>query len=260
MKKIIKRNQKRLILWSFLLFILGVTVAFFWNEMEQFSLGSPINDDKIANYFTSIGAIGGLLTLILLYMQLKEMQNQSVQQNLPDLYPLMTILKDIHAPSPVGGLPSHYFRNVENGEEVQKERLFIRVQNIGNGAAKNIGINWKYNLDDIEKFIDGQYHTLKPKETETDHLDVVGMQAQLKIRPPFYYLECCGKLLNPDSVKYFIDDDVKKKPELTLSLTYSSISNRTFNATYNVFVEAFDDRVVLKFFKIFSADLTNSLD
>jgi hypothetical protein len=115
----INKTSKFAILF-FIGFTLILTISFLWGEKIYFNPIYQINDTKFGNYFKSIRAIGIMVSLVYLCLQLKKMEKQRNEHIKSDLYPLLTTfsLKEIIDAN--GNL--HIF---------PKEIDFITIKNIG---------------------------------------------------------------------------------------------------------------------------------
>lgn len=168
----INKTSKFLIIF-FIGFTLILTISFLWGEKIYFNSIYKINDTKFGNYFTSIGAIGTMVSLVFLFLQLKEMEKQRNESIKPDLYPLLTSFSMEEIIDENGNV--HIF---------PKEIDFITIKNIGLGAAKSISLKWNYDLNEIEKIILKKYYNQKPEVLENEQHDIIVKEGEIKIKPP----------------------------------------------------------------------------
>ncbi len=232
--------------FSFIIFVVLLFTLFLWNEFNDFSSEEKINDEKIGNFFSSLGAIAAAVSIYFLYKQLIEMDATRRSAYHPDLYPSQTKLKtqNFYYES-FGSKPKVHISKLTIYNE--KVKPYITLHNIGLGAAKNIRIEWKYDLEAVENFIKETYNYDKKQRTESEHLDFLPANSKIQIKIPYFYLNCYGEFLNQSISMVLLTQEDVMKPLLSLEISYQDIQDNIVKKTFNVKISAFEQDLNLKF-------------
>jgi hypothetical protein len=223
--------------------IAALLVLFLWKE--HLTTGRSITDQKLTNFFLSLGAIAAVPALFFLAGQLREMQRAALAAVRPEIYPSNATFDLIYHDVSVGGktgeqpIPSNLY-NTDNPIQT--------IANIGIGAAKSISAEWIYNKDEVNMLAGDQY-LFFPRMGDGVHsfTSFLKANATIGIHPPLHYFTCCGKALNLKSVYSGFDGVFGLKPLLQLRISYQNIYDQTFERTFNVDVQAYNDRVLFYF-------------
>lgn len=223
-----------------------MSTLFLWNEIYNFNLQEKINDEKISNFFSALGAVAAAISIYFLYKQLIVMDATRRAAYHPDLYPNKVKLKVENFSHPTfGDKPEVNISRLSTYTE--KNEPYVTLHNIGLGAAKNIKIEWKYDLDAVEDFIKETYSYKKRKKTENEHLDFLQANGKIQINIPKFYFNCYGEFLNQNISRILVMQEDMKKPSLALELSYHDIQDNEFKKIFTVKVSAFEQDVNLKF-------------
>ncbi|MHA8070898.1 hypothetical protein V7S77_03155 [Aquirufa ecclesiirivi] len=201
--KTINRNTLFIIIFSIIVFF--ITVVFLWQEPTFFDIHKTINNQKIADYFTSIGSIGSVGALIFLYLQLREMKRQSMASLKPELYILSTVFES---------------------NELYSEANNLELYNLGRGYAKCVEVEWIYDVNGVIQ--EGGNFSSPATGIEKFKYDFVPIEGHIKIRLPQFYLTCCGG----DIISLDEEEFSKVKPKLTLRIYYQAINDEKFTASF----------------------------
>ncbi len=227
----------------FVIFSILLIIVFCWNEIETLSLSQKINDDKISNFFTSLGSVAAI-SIYFLYGQLLEMKDTKKSTYHPDLYPNQTRIIVDDQKNSFGSEKPYVIYSTKNKLGDGLYEPYIELHNIGMGAAKNITVKWEYDMDEVISVIKDAYWYLKPKELESSHHDFLQVNGKLLLSIPRFYINCCGKSVNQtfNNLNYNIE-----KPKLEVLISYHDIQNNLLEKKFDVIVTAFGEFVVLNF-------------
>lgn len=144
-----------------LIIIISITIItlFLWNDIKLSSYILKINDQKIANFATTIGAIISSITLYLLVKQLKLMDDTLH----PDIYPVTTLL--FYTPKGSNESPrivhngGDFYNFIEHKSETRSRdhyQPFLVFKNFGKGIALNCSLQWDYNKQEINTYLENE--------------------------------------------------------------------------------------------------------
>lgn len=241
-----KSEQK--ILFALSVFCILLTIIFLWNEIDSFDLSRKANSEKIAAYFTVLGASVAGVSLYLLSRQLMVLNLSNELISKPDLYPSFTEfeVKDEIAFS----LSESNNKPIIRVFRLEGNKLttpYIELFNIGNGSAKSINIKWHYDISKVDLIIKEVYNYKEISSTEEETIDFLQEKGKIPINIPFHYFICCGQQLNSDILDRIELQSEKLKPELKLLISYQDIQNKWNKKSFNINVSAYDSSVHLKF-------------
>jgi len=192
--------------------IILVSFIFAWDE--EFCPDMPLNDEKFGNYATVVGAIVTTFALIFLGMQLREMEQARNASYKPLLIPedLHIYTKDSSKVDDVSPIHPEFYLD----EDMQRSsKIYVNIHNMGKGVAKNIKIQWRYDIGDLKKYIEPQYILGPYWGRRFGPVNSISFIEETKYNPipfPIDYLLCCGVRLNKPAL--FLSN----KPKLTLIL------------------------------------------
>lgn len=233
------------------IFTIILLIIFLWNETESLSLSRKIDDDKLANFFTSFGGIIVSISLYYLYKQFLEMKSGY----LPDLY-LSSVKFKV---SVVPGLeflddkPKLKIYQMEEKEALALEtNAYFQLHNIGLGACKNISINWFYNMNDVKEIFENKFQYFPRLSTESQHLDFLQANGKIQIEIPEFYFFCCAPEfnINPTNHQEFAEklmQGIPIKPKLECEIKYYNIQNELYIKKFNVEIMPIEDTLKIKF-------------
>jgi hypothetical protein len=241
----------RKIIILFIIFASCLTIVFLWKEIPSFDLSKKINSEKIASYFTALGSVAAAISVYFLYGQLLEMKDTRRAAYQPDLYPSYSKFQVQDVANPTifegGNNPIVKVIRLEDNHPQEQFRPYIELHNIGLGAAKNISILWKYDVDAVEVLIKDTYQHYKITEPENEHLDFLQATGKTFMSIPYHFFNCCGEQLNQSYLDVIEPITEKPKPEIGLQLRYQDIQNNWFDKYFKVKIDAFTVFVDLKF-------------
>lgn len=231
--------------------IIILTVFFVWNEPQNFSLNKTINSQKIAEYFTCLGAIATVMTLLFIYKQLIEINVDRKASVLPYLIPKETTLFTLDRKTivvfptaqnqdPLEISRPFFYNEVTDPTNISKPTASVKVENIGKGNARLVKIHWIYDHQTIKEFVKDVYESDLTIDNISDKeiLSTIKTESGEDIRLPISYMACCGTKINKKEIK---------KPALKLRLTYNNILGDTIVDDFNVEIHSSGEWVNLKF-------------
>ena len=228
-----------------------MTILFLWKEIDSFALNNKINSEKVGSYFTALGAVAAAISVYFLYGQLLEMKDTRKAAYQPDLYPAYSKFQVKDTANPTifegGDKPVVKIVRLEDNHPQNQFRPYIELHNIGLGAAKNISITWKYDVNAVNDLIKGIYQFYQITQPENEHFDFLQQNGKTFMNIPFHFFNCCGEQLNQSYLDIIEPVDEKPKPQLKLQLCYQDIQNNLFDKSFIVSVSAFTEFVDLKF-------------
>lgn len=232
----------------FVAFAIALLVLFLWEEKLDISL--KINDGKVSNYLSSIGAFAAALSIYLLYRQLKEMEKARKRAVEPDLYLATTQLKVQDKASlgisPVDQLPYVRICKYEPDVSPDYSNTHIQLHNIGLGAAKNISIVWLYDKEEVNALIKGKYMESRSEYGDSQKLDFLVPKDSTPINIPHCYFVCCGERLNDDGYPSTSNEEFEK-PLLKVQIDYEDIEGQVFRKVFIAKVTALLNLVTIEF-------------
>lgn len=146
----------------FIVVVIIITTLFFWQDIFQLDVSKPINYSKVGSYFTSLGSIATVITIWLIYRQISAGSK-------PELYPNRSEIELLELVT-IGGSPSRHkyeYRHVFGTQSDGNDNCVIAISNIGLGPAKDVSIEWKYEIEELDRYLQGKYTASKKNEVVT---------------------------------------------------------------------------------------------
>ena len=225
-----------------------LTYIFMKGELENFNLSSKINDEKIANFFTSAGFIIGIISVGGLLLQ----SWQYIKEKSPYVYPQSSIL-DLHS-----------FYKLIDTSKLEDVNVFctkfiyieycnnvsytIQLKNVGIGIAKDINYEWEYSKDQLLKFIQNRLlidyiipdekrklekvhdYINKYFESSCDKVLNLAPGQSVEIQFPMHYLLAFVGISNPMPIY------TPPIPLLQLTIKYKDIFGSTTCGKFDVYI------------------------
>ena len=216
--------------------IFSVTIVFLWQEFP-IRITAEFNHEKMASYATTIGAIGAIAAMFLLRNQLVEMELARTITYKPILLPNDTSFTISNKHDPYDERYRQPWFRLSNGDI--KNRPGIEIHNIGKGIARDVHIEWCYDVNEISDFFEKYNRFYDPGVTNLPlsiferkfnfirELDI----KIIEIPVPIIY--CCGAGLEIQS-----NDNM---PKLTLSINFTDMDNVSYKKIFSVVVFFFED-------------------
>ncbi|MEN2398972.1 hypothetical protein GKZ90_0004255 [Flavobacterium sp. MC2016-06] len=234
---------------ALIIFTIILLVLFFWQETQNLSLDRKIDDEKLANFFTSFGGIIVLISLYYLYKQFIEMKSGY----LPDLYLSSVKFKVDIKPGMefIDDKPILKISQMEDNKSLDINAYF-QLHNIGLGACKNISIDWIYDLDSVKEIFQNKFQHFPIFIAESQHLDFLQANGKIQIDIPEFYFFCCAPEfnINPTNHQEFAEKlmrGIPLKPKLECEIKYYNIQNELYTKKFNVEIMPIEDILKIKF-------------
>lgn len=250
---------------AFTIAVVILMVLFLWREKIDFNF--RINDQKITNFFvcafTLIGTIATLFYTVKQY-KLSELVNRTAIK--PELYPTdyVFLMEDDEEPLDFGEAKGLYLTHASSLKPGTK----LSIKNIGVGIAKDIRVEWIYDVYQVEKLIKGVYH-FTPDDKQSI-IPFLNPSNEVSIALPSKYLSCCGpKLFKKFENKYFSNvEDLKLpfnkhtqklvdkwkdemfpklRPRLKLKLSFQDSQGYAYVKEFNAQVSGIANMILLSF-------------
>jgi len=197
-----------------------VTGVFLWNEQFDYTL--PLNDDKLANYATVLGAIGTSIAMIFLAIQLHEMENARQTSYKPLLIPEDTHWKTKNSSvfhnknllEPVFYLESSPLNVMEAPE--------INLFNLGKGIAKNVTAEFYYNIDSVRQKVADHYEFPGSDNLDYRFVGFIEESKSKSIKLPSKFMLAFGLQIDSHQTIYFSH---KENLRLTMLLSYENLQD-----------------------------------
>jgi hypothetical protein len=228
---------------------LALTIIFLWGELSHFDFGSKVNHEKVASYFTCLGFIVGICSIVGLFLQVSKSENDKHDTYKPLLMPKQAVISTtsqfgLKSPAKppfvsVSGNHSTCFVILNGG---------VPIKNVGMGLAKRTRFYWEYDNDDLLGFVKSRSENMENLNEKAEleevwrylsrptrqgkiemEVQVIDKEELIQIFPPFNYIL---SLLNPyeyTSVSRFST----QPPKLTLIAKYQGIFDREFEQRFN---------------------------
>lgn len=239
----------RKIIITLIVFASFLLIIFFWGELDELSLEQKINDNKVANFFTSFGGIIVSISLYFLYKQLREMKSGY----LPDLYLSYTEfrVKILPGRDYLNDKSAVKVFNIEDGKDTDINGYF-RLHNIGLGSSKNISIKWNYDLKSVKEVFNDKYQYWPILSTENQHIDFLDAKNNTQIDIPEFYFNCCApeynfNINNHREVSEKMLKGISLKPKIEVMIKYQDIQNEIYTKKFEVEIIPIEDKLRIKF-------------
>lgn len=253
--------QKKIIFTVSTLLFLALILLFFW--CEDLKTNQRINSEKISHFASIIGSFATLITVYLLYKQVKEMidgrnsayrpvlyidKNQFLTKDLPNP-DFKKILRLEENKFPVVG----FYKVIQLGDEQKLLPFFltINIKNIGLGVARNIEIQWVYDIEEVKKCLVGFYDE-EQNYPKVDSIDFISVNDSYEIFLPYGYMQLYGQKLNTKLIDIISNSESNedKKPSICLIVRYKNIYEKSYESTFNINIHAVDDEISITFNEI----------
>lgn len=239
LKILMKKSTYLLIIFTIILIVL-----FLWEEVETLDINQKINDDKIANFFTSFSGVIVAISLYYLYKQL-------IEGNHPDLYISSTIFNVTEKESIYANKRSLNFHQIID-EKITDINSYFVLHNTGTGTCKNVSICWIYNMAEIKELIQDDYFYFPIFSTEKQQLSFIESNGKIQIEiPKFYFYSCAPKLnFNRDNHREQSEKLIKGeelKPKIYVELTYYNNRNKKYTKKFKLDIQAVNNKIDIKF-------------
>lgn len=234
-----KKATRILVLFTIILIML-----FLWEELENLNFNEKINDDKIANFFTSFGGVIVAVSLYYFYEQL-------IAVNLPDLYFSSAMFNITEKESVFENKKSLKFLQILD-EKISDLNSYFVLHNTGTGTCKNISIKWIYDLEEIKKIIQNDYQYFPRFVAESQQLSFIESNGKTQIEIPEFYFYCCAPEFNfnennhSELAKKLINGE-ELKPKLNVEITYYDSRNNKKTKKFKVEIQAVNNTIDIKF-------------
>lgn len=207
--------------------------VYIWKE--DISVEYKINHEKFASYFSGLTMIVAILALFFAYSQILEMR----AVNLPEIFPkdaeFIIYDKNDHF------VPYLVIKNKELlNSEIDNHCDKIEIFNIGTGAARNVKVEWIYDLTEVADFNTGKYPVDLNWQTETEQYLFLSTGKSVKIEVPYFYFCCYGAENNKFRMGKASDESegiIYRRPRLSLKISFQG---PRFNPAPKLFSTTFD--------------------
>lgn len=188
-----------------------------------------------------ISSIGTLISSIIVLLTLLEMKKQRACSLMPDL---IVGNKSFYLYYYCG---KYYWcdKRIDKSEEIlgmNRDKLFVHVNNIGSGSAKNINVQWTYNVRDLVDIVNSK--NKKSYKVQYDAPYVLSLNA------------------NEEQAAYALENELKKTYEFILS---SNIKCENYLIDFPmsylqlarmiISLDILDEKEVIKLFDMFKVKL-----
>lgn len=170
-------------------------ILFFWYGESYFATTRKINDQKIANLATTIGAVISSLTLFLLVKQLIEMESARKAEHTPYIFfvteQLKYHLKDVF--EFWGGsdrvLITEQLDYFEGSQSLTKPKL--KILNAGKGIAFKVDVAWSFDEEEVDAFLEEKFPAVPwhfVKGHTLNNLFSIPPDGNYQVNAPYKYL------------------------------------------------------------------------
>lgn len=121
--------------------------------------------------------------------------------------------------------------------------VIIELHNIGLGLAKKINIQWVYDIQAVNSYINNNYDTYQINE-KNSKIDFVMVNDHAKIRMPYSFMQLYGIKLAPPEI---FPDVVKEKPSIKVLLSYQNSFGKIYDNSFDVMFEQENDKISIRF-------------
>jgi hypothetical protein len=226
------------------LFTLIIVVLFLWQETDNLDIKQKINDDKLANFFTSFGGVIVAVSLYYFYEQL-------ISGNSPDLYFSSALFNVTEIKSIYEHKKSLKFLQIID-EKISDVNSYFVLYNTGTGTCKNITIKWLYDLGEIKEIIKDNYQYFPTFVTESQKLSFIESNGKIQIEIPEFYFYSCAPEFNfnennhSELAKKLLNGE-ELKPNLKAEITYYDSRNNKKTKKFKLEIQAVNNKIDIKF-------------
>lgn len=168
------------LIYAIAVLLIILIAGIFLNEELLWEYNLKINDQKVANFATTIGAVISSITLFLLVKQLGEMESARKSENRPFIFFATEQLKySLEPPDWFLGevLVSYTLDKFEGSQNILKPKL--KIINAGKGIASEVKVVWKFNKQEVDDFLKREF----PKINWNSLLDVPDADNTFSVPP-----------------------------------------------------------------------------
>jgi hypothetical protein len=231
-------------IYILVLFTIILTTLFLWGEIENLIFIQKINDDKIANFFTSFG---GVIVAISLYYFYK----QVIAVNLPDLYFSSALFNVTEKKSIYENKKDLKFLQIIDEKNSELNSYFI-LHNTGTGTCKNITIKWIYDIEEIKKIVKEDYQYFPIFVTESQKLSFIESNGKIHVKiPEFYFYSCAPEYnfnqKNHSELAKKLSNGEELQPNLNVKIVFFDSRNNKKTKKFKVEILAVNNTVDVKF-------------
>jgi hypothetical protein len=227
-----------------ILFTIILIALFLWGETENLNFTQKINDDKIANFFTSFGGVIVAISLYYFYEQL-------IAVNLPDLYFSSALFNVTEKESIYENKKDLNFLQIID-EKISELNSYFILHNTGTGTCKNITIKWIYEIEEIKKIIKDDYQYFPRFVTESQKLSFIESNGKIHVEIPKFYFYCCAPEYNFNQKNHSelakkIGNGEELQPNLNVEIVFFDSRNNKKTKKFKVEIQAVNNTVDVKF-------------
>lgn len=226
------------------LFTIILIVLFLWQELETLNIKQKINDDKLANFFTSFSGVIVAISLYYFYEQL-------IAGNSPDLYFSSAVFNVTEKESIYENKKSLKFLQIID-EKISDLNSYFVLYNTGTGTCKNISIKWIYDLKEVQKIVQDNYQYFPRFTTENQQLSFIESNGKIQIEIPEFYFYSCAPEFNFNEKNH--GELAKKlmkgeelKPKLSVEIIYYDSRNNKKMKKFKLEIRAVNNIIDIKF-------------
>ncbi|MBP5984325.1 MAG: hypothetical protein KA734_11400 [Fluviicola sp.] len=226
------------------LFTIILITLFLWEETDNLNFTQKINDDKIANFFTSFGGVIVAISLYYFYEQL-------IAVNIPDLYFGSTLFNVTEKESIYENKKDLNFSQIID-EKISELNSYFILHNTGTGTCKNITIKWIYNIEEIKKIIKDDYQYFPIFVTESQKLSFIESNGKVHVEIPKFYFYCCAPKYNFNEKNHIklaekLLGGEELQPNLNVEIVFFDSRNNKKTKKFKVEIQAVNNTVDVKF-------------
>lgn len=227
-----------------IVFTIILIVLFLWQELETLNIKRKINDEKLANFFTSFGGVIVAVSLYYLYEQL-------IGGNSPDLYFSSAVFNVTEKESIYEDKKALKFLQIID-EKITDLNSYFVLYNTGTGTCKNISIKWIYDLKEINEIIQHDYQYFPRFTTESQQLSFIESNGKIQIEiPEFYFYSCAPEfnfnINNHSELAEKLMKGEELKPTLNVEITYYDSRNNKITKKFKLEIQAVNNKIDIKF-------------
>jgi hypothetical protein len=227
-----------------ILFTIILIALFLWGETENLNFTQKINDDKIANFFTSFGGVIVAISLYYFYEQL-------IAVNLPDLYFSSALFNVTEKESIYENKKDLNFLQIID-EKISELNSYFILHNTGTGTCKNITIKWIYEIEEIKKIIKDDYQYFPIFVTESQKLSFIESNGKIHVEIPKFYFYCCAPEYNFNEKNHSelakkLGNGEELQPNLNVEIVFFDSRNNKKTKKFKVEIQAVNNTVDVKF-------------
>ena len=202
----------------------------------------------MTDFFLIISSIALVVSIFLIYFLLRSILNDKKAANQPDLYPVKASFTMTEFTFADNRLP--FVLPVRVKQKVKDKNTsptYLELVNIGMGPAKQIDIEWIFDVNKIEEVIRGIYDSNKNNFINKEEIDFISPNDTIEIGSPIYFLNLFGPKVKIATASE--NGPTNENLKLKLKISFKDIYNQNYSKIFATTIESVGSKITLNFYE-----------